>query len=164
MVVVHKEFNDEEDAISQEFSIHSCNCYSLHCLDFSLNMRLGEIHQDLTRYARNIQRHKRLLQALDLVIQEKRSAEISLDDRMRKKRRKVDDLDRRVKHMEKQERVTGKIQGLTYDVGGVLGQVNEAETHLEQTKDAVSMAEEDLESLKGMVEELEELEDGADSI
>jgi len=156
VAATHKEFNDEEDALSQECSIHSCNCYLLHFLDFSLNLRIGELLQDLTRYARNIQRHKRLLQALDLVIQEKRLAEISLDDSIRKKRRKIEDLDRRVKYMEKQERVTGKIQSLNYDVGGVLEQVNEAETHLEQTQDAVSRVEGELDSLKYMVEELQD--------
>lgn len=58
--------------------------------------------------------------------------------------------------MEKQERVTGKIQSLNYDVGGVLEQVNEAETHLEQTQDAVSRVEGELDSLKYMVEELQD--------
>ena len=79
--------------ISQECSLYSCSCYSLHRLDFSLQMKLAELNQDLIRYARGIQRHKRLLQALDLVIQEKKSAEMSLADRIRKKQRKIEDLE-----------------------------------------------------------------------
>jgi chromosome segregation ATPase len=156
VVDTHKELNEEEDMISQECSLYSCSCHSLHRLDFSLHMKLAELNQDLIRYARGIQRHKRLLQALDLVIQEKRSAEMSLDDRIRKKQRKIEDLDRRMKYMEKHKKLAGKIHGLHSDIDGVLEQVNEAEAHLEHTQHAVSMVEGDLDSLKGMVEELQD--------
>ena len=81
---------------------------------------------------------------------------MSLDDKIRKKQRKIEDLDRRMKYMEKHKKLAGKIHGLHSDIDGVLEQVNEAEAHLEHTQYAVSMVEGDLDSLKGMVEELQD--------
>ena len=95
-----------------------------------------------------------LLHQLDILVEERRAAEIILYKDIRREKRKLGNLERRMKYVRRQEKQTEKMRQLEKEVGDAHEQVLEVETQLQHTQGVVSEAQEQMDSLRDMMEGL----------
>src|SRR5258708_39747785 len=86
--------------------------------------------------ARVVQMNRRLLQKMDM-IGLRRAEEMSLDQSIGMKKRLIEDLERQLRHKERQERWARGMKDLSKEVGDVYGVTDEVETTLEQTQNSL---------------------------